>query len=154
MKIKKKYFYTFLLGLLLVASGIYLAYSKQNTKEVSESTETTPTPVHASPQEILPIKADHKNVANATVFYTFTGQIASLNATTISLKSDDTPLPTFTILDTTDYTQLVNGQPETVDKSLITSTSTVNLVASYNYETKLWTLNRILLIPPAPPPAQ
>lgn len=146
MKIKKSHVYIAIAVLLLFLIGFYV--SKQNYNTLSND---IPRPSISPSAESLPISLKQKNVLNTTAFYTFIGQVSKLTDTTIEIKSDDTTtLPNFSILDTTDYYELVDTQPQKTDKSRITVSSNVDLTANYNFKTKLWTLNRITLLPPPP----
>lgn len=146
MKIKKSHVYIAIAVLLLFLISFYV--SKQNYNTPSND---IPRPPISPSAESLPISLKQKNVLNTTAFYTFIGQVSKLTDTTLEIKSDDTnTLPSFSILDTTDYYELVNTQPQKTDKSRITVSSNVDLTANYNFKTKLWTLNRITLLPPPP----
>lgn len=148
MKIKKSHLYGVLILLLVFALlGISLTMFPHSTKPPVENAQPTPTPP-ISAEDNLPIGSKHPNVVNATAFYTFVGKISTLTDTEIAIKSDRAPLPTFTILESTDYYEVINGQPQKIDKQLVTATSIVNLTAGYNYQNKQWTLNRITLVPP------
>lgn len=147
MKIKKNHLYGALVLFVVALVAISMSLLPHSPKSSGASIQPTPTTAISS-EDALPISSKHPNVVNATAFYTFVGPITNLTDTEIAIKSDSTPLPTFTILADTDYYEIINGQPQKIDKQLVTSTSVVNLTVGYNYQNKQWTLNRITLVPP------
>lgn len=150
MKIKTRHFY---LGILLVSIIILVTsgwFIFHQVAKPSNKVSSSPSPLQST-ADTLPLSSTHKNVGNVTAFYVLFGQVSELTDTTVEIKSDDTiSLPRFSILDTTDYYELIDNTPQEIDKSRITVSSNVDLTASYHFDTKTWTLNRITLLPPPP----